>query len=1501
MCCIRLKSYPAGKTTVYTYSKDFADERLNHNLLTITDAKGQHYLTNVYTASGNSNDFCFDRIARQYWGDQDPQAGDIMDFVYTTLAPSPTNGNAVSETVVNDRMGNVTATFFDRNNREVLRREYTGRWNPDVPTLPTDLSTPATPKLRSDDPDYFETKREYNSDSLLTRITHPNGNQTVNIYDDANAFRQSQGNLIERHQIPGPLGGDQPEIVESFEYDNGFGGCCGSNFVTKHVDGRGNATLYQYDENGNRTHITHRIPSIVEDFEYNQFGQMTAHVLPDNGSNHRRRDENHYYASGAQNGYRKETVVDAGGFNLTTAYQYDAVGNVTTVVDPRGNDTQSTFNALNQVVRKLSRPVQLPSDNPTGAFRYEKLYWYDADNNLVRVDVENRDETGLRPATNTHFSTIYSYDILNHMTAMGQEKGAINLPLGVRSVEQLIGGLRNQFVITEYAYDANRNRRLVRYGEATNGHDPFNTVDTQYDERNLTFKTVRGMGDPIQSTTQYDYDGNGNKHAERQGLEYAPRVTLYGYDGYNRIVQMTDPMGNVTEHRYDANGNVGGDRFPGSPNPFGTRVSGELVDVPGGSANVRLSETTYTYDKMDRVTRQTAAFFDTQTQAPISDGNTTTSRTYTDESKVKTVTDDNSQTKTNFYDTASRTAKTVDAKGNERINTYDANSNVSTITSREKSDLGNPDQLFTTTVAYDGLDRPSSTTDNIGNVNRSLYDSRDNRTRTIDALTHQVLYQHDGLKRLVRTIRDMNGDGPNPAARPGDAGPDIVTEQTWDDASRLTSQTDDNSNPTTYVYDGLNRKVAERYADNTVKSFTFDVHDNMTFWTDPNQNQVTQIYDLDNRLTRRDIAVGPGVSDDTTFEVYKYDGLSRLVHAEDDDSLVTRQYDSLSHVTREVQNGQVVVEVYDGVGNQLSCTYPGGRIVSNTHDALNRKKVISDQDGMIATYYYVGPGRVERRDYGNNTRTEYSYDGITGVPNAGSDLGVKRITRTRHMVVGRTCNSDTDCPTGDTCEPPTHTCIIDDRIYTWDKMFNKTRRKDVRPNGPQLTHDYSYDSIYRLIHTHVTDGNGAPVRDTIYNLDGVGNRMTTAGSPDPGIYTMSAASPEPADRQMSQYTSTSFDVREYDRDGNLNGIDVALPSVRTIVYDYRNRRVRFTEPGTGTSSAYRYDTFRRRIERALGAPSANINRYFYTDATMCEEQDGASTIQATYIYGQHINDILTATQPETTLYYHADDLHNSFALTDSGQAILERYEYGDYGVPYVFDNDGRVLPHSTVSPAYLFTGQQFDEESESYFYRTRYHEPRVGRFASRDTIGVWGDDRALGNAFTYSASGPFTSLDPFGRDGGDNWWDNFWHNFMEWNNDPKVSEPLWNLGEAEVDLLCQWLGEEGEELPPAIATCKIWDKAKDLQEYADTVNELKRLKQYEQEHALPYGSTPEPCPLRELPRELGPDEPSPRSEYDPIQELTDGECKLVSGGFVCGGGRPPRPTCPVINGVHTCR
>jgi YD repeat-containing protein len=72
--------------------------------------------------------------------------------------------------------------------------------------------------------------------------------------------------------------------------------------------------------------------------------------------------------------------------------------------------------------------------------------------------------------------------------------------------------------------------------------------------------------------------------------------------------------------------------------------------------------------------------------------------------------------------------------------------------------------------------------------------------------------------------------------------------------------------------------VKMTYADGTAVEYVYDVHDNITHTTDPAGSDVNSTYDLLGRLTAKTIAPGPGVSDDTTFENYKYDGISRQVN-----------------------------------------------------------------------------------------------------------------------------------------------------------------------------------------------------------------------------------------------------------------------------------------------------------------------------------------------------------------------------------------------------------------------------------------------------------------------------------------------------------------------------------------------------------------------------------------------------------------------------------------------
>jgi RHS repeat-associated protein len=1279
--------YPQGKTETYTYTTGFFDARLNHNLTSITDGRGQVYVATTYHPTVDPLDRNFDRAIAQTWG----YSGESYEIVYYPQAPTIENGQSALQVIVNDRVGNVCEYDFDVANRLIRKRDYTGRAMADQPTTRS-VNRPGAP-LRASDPPYFETRWGYNVDSLVTRIDHPDGTLSLFEYEIdllPGAPRTARGNLRQVRRLPGthtPVG-DQPELVEEYEYDaNIGGGCCNNKFLTRYVDPRGNQTLNEYDSRGNRTKTTHPIPSIVDAFEYDPLtGQLSAHVHPDNGSGSRRRDEFYYYESGPSKGYLLAEVIDVDGFGLTTIYQYDALGRVIRVVDPRGNDTLYVYNDRDQVVRERSRSASL-------GIRYETDSFYDENDNLVRVDVQNRDEFGAI-AANSHLTTLYEYGILNELTRVCQEVGnASLLPADLTCATIALA----EFVTTEYVYDANRNRALVRSPLAVSGEQPDNQVLTEYDERDLVLRVTRGWGSGAESIQEYDYDEDGNLVVIREGLPGTPHLTNHRYDAYDRRVDTTDALGNKTSWHYDANGNR-----------TSQRVDGELLDdVPGSAGNTLLAETVWLHDAMDRVTREDRSFFDYATGA-IGDGSATALTSYADNGQVVSVANDNAHATTTSYDAANRVATVTDAKGNTVSYGYDGNSNVVTVTEVEKSDLGAPDESFVTTYAYDALDRQISVTNNLGHVRQSRYDSRNNEVVAIDPRGNVVKHFYDGLDRLVRTERVMtdNGTGAGTALPYADW---IVTYQRWDASSRLVGQTDDNLNETQYVYDALGRKTATVYADGTRFDTTYNTHDDAVQTLDANGSLVTMAYDALHRIKSKSVQRGPGVVG-TTFEVYKHDGLSRMTWGEDDDSLITMSYDSLSHLIEEVQNGHVVGSSFDGVGNQVSLVYPNGRIVNTTYDALERKKTISDASGPIVTYFFAGPSRPVRKDYGNNTRMLLEYD------------GAKRTTRTSHVR-----------------DPAGTAVVFDDRHYTWDASSNQTAHNDIVNNSLRT---YSYDSVDRLIRSVRVDNGGAP-QQIDYYLDGVGNRTLVVGGPDAGVYSCDPTLPEPADCQVNQYTSAQTQAYTYDAAGST--LTATITSLMPVnEWDYA-RRLSATLVHGLVRLAYTHDVLGRRLglEKAV-LPAGSLELSIWSGWQQIDTLFVGLQQHTQVVFGLSINEEVQRSTASGVYSRHEDYMRTTRVVTAQNSSVVERYDYDDYGFAYFVDASGNAASASSIDMDSLFAGMQYELATRRYVARYRVFDPSIGRFLSRDPLGAWDHSSSVGSGLHYAGNNPASRIDPYG-------------------------------------------------------------------------------------------------------------------------------------------------------------
>ena len=1258
--------FPDGRTETYTYSTGIADERLNHNLTSITDASGRTILTLVYSDALDRADPSFDRVLARVWGD--PHLGQQDTLRYRGEKSS--RGSTIQREIVNDRVGNVTENYYDSLGRKIRVVGFTGRSEPGAPVTPTENRP--TGKLRPTDPDSFETSYGFNEDSLLTDVVFPEGNSIRNVYQRRlapEASPRAAGLLREVHRLPGPRGGDQAELVETFEYEPLH------NKLVHAVDAAGNATDIEYDANGNRVKV--KFPWLpgpdksVEDWAYTEHGQMATHLLPDNGSGHRRLDRFEYYSDGPQNGYLKSLTLNAddpGGSSVTTC-EYDAAGRRVREIDPAGNSFDFTWNALDELVR-----LTMPPAGAAAAQRITQEFYRDARGNIVRMDLANLDEDGV-PRANAQISTVYEYDALGRLVRKFEEVGRADLGPG-----DLDGsGLPlEQFVINEYSYDAVGDRVRTRFGEATSGHDPQNAVVVEYDERRLVkrieFEVSAGVASPRISI---DYDGNGLPARVDEGPEESPAIRLLRRDGLDRLIESTDPMGNVTVLHYDPRGLV-----------VSRTLLGELEDVEGSAGNVALAEESYSYDERGYLTSETCEHYrygPGGEKQPVGKGKSTTTYSYSDWTGIVLRTDDNGHSTHWTYDAMGRPQLITDAAGNQIEHQYDSRSNLIALIDRQSVAQDGSFREFRTEYEYDGLGRRVAARDPLGNTTRCGYDSKSNLTSLTDALGNITRYKQDCLDRLISTSRAITDDGTGA----GKVVREIIQTYEWDRSSRLVAITDDNGNTTRCAYDFADRPIALTLPDGRVfRGFVYDEPHYEEHTSDANGTVTIRSFDKLHRLGHARIHPGGGVSSDTTFLDYRYDGLWRLVRAENDVSVATFEHDSLSNPVAESLNGKSTRYEHDGVGNLLSLTSPGGMVVRYEYDILDRVSRVLE-----------GPGKP-----------------VAGIEYAGRMESLKSILQTQVRLQGKTSYDQGNRPSRTTwtvdATPPT---VLDDHTYEWSPVDLKTAR-----NNLVFSRDvhYDHDSLGRLIRSTASSA-GTPQNPIDYLLDGVGNRLTVTGGPSPGDYLRDATLPEPADFQVDQYTRTPFDLRTYDQNGNVLSMESA-GRIRVSNPDWADLSASVSDPSRQMDVHYFYDALGRRIGTALQLQGAvTQTRHYFAGALSIEDQDaaGLSTKYTMFLPdGTPCRVSAGDLDGDGRLDDHfliTDDIGNVVRVMDSTGVLPEAtYEYGDFGEPHFFDAKGSPLPANPIDNPHLLAGMLYDGETGFYF-DGGYYDPQAARGLSR--------------------------------------------------------------------------------------------------------------------------------------------------------------------------------------------
>ncbi len=1020
-------------------------------------------------------------------------------------------------------------------------------------------------------------------------------------------------------------------------------------------------------------------------------------------------------SNSAQIAYTGDAAVE----QITTALSemsisYDAVAGLTVVSEPVGADVQTMsyqFDAQDRAIHWYG--------NCCG---YDIMVEYDSDNNIVLHTDANGNSTSFSYDANGNRlsetdalgnTATYSFDpVFNHVTSVVNKNGnemtfsyddrgnliELLMPDGEGELFEY-DGFGNRIGFT----DANGNSTL--YGFNEHGYlieiqTPLTNESFSYDGVGNLLTKTDGNGhtsefsydllnrrttetDPLANTTSYSFDANGNV---TELVDANGNSTVFVFDELDRMTQKNEPLGLTSSFAYDEKGNLtlkvdpNGNRFVYIYDDRNLLLSEnlEIVDNDGGEAR----DKTRRGDRVQNTLVPLASYtyYNNGMLATRANGlGVTMTYTYTATNLIATKTNGNGETSTIVHDPAGNPFSLTSPNGN------------------------------TTFFIHNVNDRPVQVFDNLGTVYNYAYDSNLNMTAMTDGNGNTTSYGYDAMNRVVSRT-DPAGtmsfalDGNSNVTNRTDANGNPVT-YTYDANNRRTSETkngmtvginydamgnvlslnDGASNTTSYTFDALGRRTLEVYADGSTRSYTYDANGNITSRTDNNGSTINYTYDALNNLLFRDY---PDANDD----VFTYDAAGRMATAVNSFANISFTYDNAGRVASETLNGFTTsynTNVFTGV---VTTTYPSGRVIENDFDDRGRLNVVREGGNAIVNYNYDVLGRLTTQAYPQNgTSTSFAFNNDN------------QMTALAH-------------------NPGAFAAFN----YTYDNHGNMlSAEKTHRPLNSQV---YSYDNSYQL--TQLDEGfvqNGqmvVPLSQSQYSYDLARNRVSANMN---GVVTNYVANSVNAYTSITTGGNTVNPI--YDANGNL-----LYAGGQVYQYDFENRLLNLD---FGNTAWYAYDPLGRRLGKLV---AGQVTLYYYAGNRIIEERDGGNVLQASYVYGLGIDDVLQMQRGGNDYYYHRNSLGSVVAVTDVLGTVVERYEYDGYGNTTIYDNTFTPLANSAIGNPYMFTGRRLDPESGLYFYRARSYDPVHGRFLQRDPIGFIDGM----NLSAYVLNNPINYVDPSG-------------------------------------------------------------------------------------------------------------------------------------------------------------
>jgi YD repeat-containing protein len=981
--------FSGGKTNHYAYSSGFGDDRLNHNLVACTDAKGQTWLQIVYQPTNNPASIDFDSVAYLMRG------VDRKDVWRGRVTPSPTNGFAMTQVIVRDAVGNVAECFYDSRQRCVIERDYTGRADTGSPTTPT--TNRPMKKLRPDDPDYFETQWQWNNDSLCESIVSGgnslgDGSGRINrvrlTYSrdfDASASPIKKGDLMTLREFAccggADLDGDGTADITDrawhFQYHPSFGSPAGRNIGIYVSNGSG--------QSGN-SNLRTRLDAL--ETKLHNFGLMGLIVPSGNGvainTKGTGADKGRVAGVPLGNGVAintKGTGADknriagvplGNGVAINTKGTGADKGRIAGV--PLGNgvaiNTKGTGADKN---RFANGPRQTTSmDGTFGHISSGRILNYegeDCDDGNTDEDCDNFMTSITDPR-----GTVATQDYDNHGNPIIETIG-FNGGNGVevRATTRRNYNSRGQLIAITNAPDANGYTRVDTFDYYTNG--PQAGYCRQF--------TVDAAG-PVVTITKFEYDARGNV---TRCVDPRTNDWLFTWNQLDQLVERQTPdrgfgARTATTYSYDENDNV----------------QSAVEEVRDENDNLRYGHAiSIGHDYVDRITSIVEQVSPNQfiTNRFDYDGNDNVTTVY---SPMAVSGADPDNYTSLAYDERGLMWKLIETPINAGKCTteysYDEVGQLKTVI----NGMEDPSPA-TYSFGYDGFGRCVSVSDPMGNVATYAYDRGDNlvfyqaycETNDVPGGTGNLRYQewrwtNNELGQCIQS----SGSFFDPATQLIIGDGLSVTRYTYAPNGACTSVTDDNSHTTTFSYDTVGRLASVTDAKSNSVAYAYDPNGNVVSVTQTDHSDVTpttQQFSVNYSYDALDRCVSRGDNVGNTSS-YFYDSLGRIVRAiNPNGSASFWTYDDLGRCTLTVADKNsdgipdVAVDVnhswaYDDNSRCISSTDDNTNTTSYAYDSHDRIVATTEADGTVCSLIWSPRSNLIRQQDANGTVVSNNFDAL---------------------------------------------------------------------------------------------------------------------------------------------------------------------------------------------------------------------------------------------------------------------------------------------------------------------------------------------------------------------------------------------------------------------------------------------------------------------------------------------------------------------------------------------